>query len=69
MRANRFAATPRRLFTQCELFRLQGVPDGRIQRPWGVSVNQLTAMIGNAFSVSVFQGVFANLLVSAGLTK
>ena len=56
-----------RMTTQRELFRLQGVPDGRIRRPAGVTHRQITMMIGNAFSVNVFARVFLRLLKCADL--
>ena len=57
----------KRFLTQRELFRLQGVPDGRIRRPIGVTDRQLGMMAGNSFCVTVFAALFDKVLGSVGL--
>ena len=57
-----------RMMSQKEMFRLQGVRDGRLTRPLGVTRRQVNLMIGNAFSVNVFQRVLARALPAVGLS-
>jgi DNA-cytosine methyltransferase len=56
----------RRLTTTVEMFRLMGVPDGRIVAPAGVTQRQLKTMIGNSMDVHVLSRVLARLLTSIG---
>ena len=51
----------RMMFTQ-EMFRLQGVPDGRLSTPPGVSEREMRMMIGNAFDVNVFKRLVCRTL-------
>ena len=52
--------------TTVQMFRLMGVPDGRIERPPGVSERQLRTMIGNSMDVHVLSRVLARVLKSIG---
>ena len=55
------------MMTVLEIMRLQGIPDGRLDKPSTVTDHQLRQMVGNAFSVNVFARVLPNLFKNAGL--
>ena len=55
------------MMLRVELERLQGFPPGRLQRPPGVTEKQYTAMLGNAFTVSVVGRLSLPLLQCVGI--
>ena len=60
-------STQQRMMLRVELERLQGFPPGRLQLPPGVTEKQYTAMLGNAFTVSVVGRVSLALLQCVGI--
>ena len=58
-----------RFTSTTELLRCQGIDPTSITRPETVSEKQLREMIGNGFTVSVFQRLLARLLSTVGLAS
>ena len=65
-----------RMMRTKEMFRLQGVPPGRLKLPpktgagrFVVSDRQMALMIGNAFDVNLFARLFSRIFYSVGFTN
>lgn len=50
-----------------ELLRCQGFDPNRVTKPYGVPAHTFRQMIGNAFTVTVFEALFQAILPSVGL--
>ena len=56
------------MMTVLEIMRLQGIPDGRLDKPSTVTDHQLRQMVGNAFSVNVLHECCRTCLKTLGLS-
>ena len=61
-------AKQRKMLT-VEITRLQGIPDGRLRLPSGVTERSLRCMVGNSFAVTVVAKTVDRMLWTMKITK